>query len=242
MLQYHDNTKTYIKMLERKHGAIAIVGSHTVNEAAEQIIKDYYKKLEKNFIIRNKYTKNSIKLYKSNPVRKSGEFRKLTSINTKIKIRKMKGGKDHYLKLQEEGGIKKGTTLTLNKVAYPNLRSRTSNNLYKPIGGRYRIYSQLFDQPNVGGKKFGYNDKFSPHQRYAIGQKYAPPSKMFIMKTTYGLSIFAKQHGQIQQVRDLKRTTIKIKATHYLEKSMKNFDSNKMDRLFIKNTKKYLGQ
>ena len=76
MLHYSDNTKDYIKMLERSHGGLAIAGSQTVNEGAERIKTAYEGELDK-FTLRNDYTKKSLKLYPSKPTRTSGEFRTL---------------------------------------------------------------------------------------------------------------------------------------------------------------------
>lgn len=226
-------------MLAKKHGGLAITGSETVNEAAKIIHKAYDTELDK-FTIRNKYTKGAVKLELSKPQRSSGEFRTLKNINAIVGVRKQKGGKDHYLKLQEEGGTKKGSALTLGKVAVPFNASRQSG-LYKlPIGGKYRLFGNLFQSPTVGQVKFGVNDGFTPRQRFAIASKYIKTTKMFIMETIYGLSVFANILGHIEAVRDLKKNSINIKATHKLEKSVSKINAGKMEDLFVKNAKKFM--
>lgn len=229
-------------MLQRSHGGLAVTGSQTVNEAALKVKKNYETELDK-FTLRNDYTKKAIKLNLSKPTRTSGEFRTLKNINAIVGVKKQRGGKDHYLKIQEEGGNKKGKALTLNKVAFPLNASRRSGLYNQPIGGKYRLFGNLFQQPTFkNGKTFGTNDGLSVRQRFAIANRIVTGTKMFFMETNFGLSIFAKILGHVEAVRDLKKSSVKITATHKLENSLKRITPPILESLFIKNAKKFMGK
>ena len=108
-IKVKDNTKTFIKNLKKRHGALAVVSAKTVNTAAKVVERRYKKELE-DFTLRNRFTKGSVKLFESRPQSKrTGEFRPIKDINAVGGVRKMKGGKQHYLLKQEEGGTKRGT-------------------------------------------------------------------------------------------------------------------------------------
>ena len=176
----------------------------------------------------------------SKPTRSKGGMRNLSDINAIVGVKKQKGGKEHYLSKQETGHIKKGTALTLNKVAFPLNAARRSGLYNQPIGGRFKLFGNLFQQPTVGGQPFGVNDKFSPSQRFAIANRIIKESKMFIMKTAYGLAVFAKNLGHIEAVRDLKKSTVKIKPLHKFEKANAKLTPVMMESIFKRAADKFL--
>lgn len=262
MLQYRDNTKQYIKMLQRKHGGLAIVGSHTVNEGSAIIHKAYDKELDK-FTIRNKFTKGAVKLYKSSPQRKSGEFRKITGINAKVGIRKMRGGKDHYLLLQEKGGTKTGASQTKGKVPIPiDVTARMGGTHAGVIKGPLQLQRAGGIQTlTLGGRPFGLpNDGLTMNQRWAILRKYTGTSRIgrnragnrygwnlkkqfFFTGNRRGLGIFqVKGKNKIQMVRTLEKSSVRIRATRGFQKSVDKLDRQDMQRIFVQNAKRYLGR
>lgn len=258
MLQYRDNTKQYIKMLKKKHGALAIVGSHTCNEAAEKIKKEYDKELDK-FIIRNKFTKGAVKLQKSSPQRKSGEFRKLTGINSKVGVRKLKGGKEHYLLLQEEGGTKRGVSQTSGKVPIPiDVTARKGGTKRGVIKGALQLQRAGGIQTlRLAGQSFGLpNDRFNIRQRWAILHKYTGTSRQGRTINRYGwdlkkqfyftgmrrgFGIFKVQgKNRIHMIRSLAKSSVRIGARHGFQRSVAKLSQADMDRMFIQSAKRYL--
>jgi hypothetical protein len=268
MLQYHDNTKQYIKMLQKKHGDLATVGAQSVNEAAEQI-KDAYDKELKKFTLRNKYTQGAVKLYKANPQRKSGEFRKLSGINAKVGVLKMKGGKEHYLKLQEEGGTKTGKEQMQGKVPIPiDKTARTAGAHAGVIKGALQLQrAGAIQTLSIGGRNIGSpGDSFGAKngsQRWAILYKYTGLSgkgsrgkgkyigkygwnlnKQFYftgMKKGFGIFKFEGK-GRIHMIRTLEKRSVRIKATHGFQRSVKTVGQSDMDRIFVKNAQRFLGK
>lgn len=259
MLLYRDNTKQYIKMLQKKHGAMAIVGSHTVNEGATIIKKSYDKELDK-FVLRNKFTKGAVKLYKSTPQRKSGEFRKITGINAKVGVLKLKGGKEHYLLLQEKGGTKTGHVE--GKVPIPiDMTARTGGVKSGVIKGPLQLQRSGIQTLTLGGKPFGFqNDGYTMDQRWAILHKYTGTSKIgrnrsnnrygwdlkkqfFFVGNRRGFGIFqVKGKNRIHMVRTLEKSSVQIRARHGFQKSVDKVDRQDMQRIFVQNAKRYLGR
>lgn len=255
MLQFRDNTKKYIKMLKKKHGALSIVGSQTVNQGAQQIKNSYDKSLE-NFTLRNKFTKGAVKLYKSSAQRKSGEFRKITGINAKVGIMKLRGGKDHYLLLQEKGGTKSGVSETQGKVPIPiDVTARKGGSHRGVVKGPLQLQKAGKIQTlNLGGKPFGFpGDGFGAKggaQRWAILHKYSKRNRygwdlkkqFFFTGQNQGLGIFKiAAKNRIHMVRTLEKSTIKIKPTYAFQKSVNQLSRRDMDKLFIKNARAYMG-
>jgi hypothetical protein len=254
-LQYKDNVKQYIKFLKKKHGALATVGSQTVNEAAEIVEKSYGKELDK-FTLRNKFTKGAIKLYKSKAQRSTGEFRKIEKINAIVAVRKMKGGKDHYLKMQEEGGTKRGSAKTQYSVAVPMDTARQGGSFAKPVKGPLRLQKSLIQKLQIGQHQLGLNDPFTGPQRWAILYKYTGLSgkgrnktnpygwdmkkQFFFTGMKRGLGIFHVISRRIRMIRTLEKKFIRVKPTHKFKKSIGKITTGILGNIFIKNAKKYL--
>lgn len=234
------NTKQVANALKKRAGAFPRVASNTVNTGARYIDRQYRKNLQQKFIIRNNYTMRAIKIFPSSPVRSSGKFRSVKDIKSILIIRQMKGGKTHYLQEQEEGAAKRGKEISKGKVAIPLTTSRTSQSIRKPIAGRYRLYSQLFETPMAGNKGFGVNDKFTDAQRWAIANKYITGTKMFFLHMDGRLNIYAKKSGKIRKVRDLSKSTIRIRPRHLLRKAFSKLTPNMMDVIFRREAARFI--
>ena len=232
-------------MLKQKHGGLAIAGSKTVNRAAEIVKENYIKELHK-FTLRNKFTIGAIKLYPSKPQRKSGEFRKLDKINAIVAVRKMKGGKDHYLKAQEDGHIKGGSVQTAGKVAIPLDAARTSKSHNKPIQGALQLQKSTIQSLPFGGYSLGVNDPFSNSKRWAILHKYKKSGKWDLKKQFFftginkGLGIFRQVGSRFQMVRTLEKTSVKIKPTHKFRKATNRINSIVIEKIFMRIAKKMM--
>jgi hypothetical protein len=260
MIKYKDNINEYTAMLKKKHGGIAIASSHTVNDAANMIEAKYKSEL-KGFKLRNKFTENAVKKNLSRPQNSKGDFRPIEKINAVVGVMKMKGGKDHYLLKQEEGGITKGNLKTDGKVAFPLNAARTSNSNMKPIKGALQL--QKSSRPQVlrfsNGKPLGTkNDGFSGKQRWAIfykytglsgkGKKIADPrygwdakKPFFFFGLVRGFGVFQAIGSRVKMLRRLDRVSVNIKATGKFQKSVSVIDKSMMEHLFIKNAKKISG-
>ena len=246
-IKYSDNSKDYIKWLSKKHGDLAIVSSKTVNRTAEVVKKSYKKELKK-FILRNKFTLGAIKLYKSKPQRPSGEFRTIEKINAIVGVRKLKGGKEHYLAKQELGGTKKGHPQTLGKIPIPMDTARTSKNLRKPIMGALRLQRSTVQTLNVGPYKLGVNDPYSQSKRWAIlykgmrtGRYGWDKERQFFFEGKSGFGLFRYKSKKVTMVRTLGKSSERIKALHKFRKSVKKVNRNIINKIFIRNARRYLG-
>jgi hypothetical protein len=251
-IKYSDNIKDYEKMLKRVHGGIAIAGAQTVNEAAD-IVESKYKSSLKSFILRNKFTLGAVKKYHSKPQNAAGDFRKIQNINSRVAVMKMKGGKDHYLLKQEDGGANRGSMQTKGKVAFPLDPARSGNNRSRPIKGPLqlqkaeRIQSLTFSN----GRPLGTTaDGFSPRQRWGILSRYMKKENPFgwnLKKPFFftgilsGLGIFQNVGNKIKMIRRLSKISVNIKATGKFQKSFEAIDNNKLGELMARNARKIAG-
>ena len=125
-------TQIAIRQLGKKANLLQIVAADTVNESAEELGKNYVRRLERKQRLKNKrFTTGAIKTFKANPIRKSGEPRQLHKINAITGVRKMKAGKTHYLAKLEEGVTQRGNRKTKSRVPIPLTTGRTSQNIDK---------------------------------------------------------------------------------------------------------------
>ena len=245
-ISYNDNSKKFIKKLKKHHGALSEVSANTVNRAAKIVDKAYEKELKK-FTLRNKFTLGAVKIFKARPTRSSGDFRPIKDINAIVGIRKMKGGKDHYLKKQEGGDTEKGHANTKGRVPIPLDSARTSNSHARPIKGALRLQKHGVQTLNLAGRKFGVeNDGFSKRQRWAILHKYSGTSRWDLSKQFFftgikkGLGVFKKIGKKMTMVRTLDKKTVKIKATHKFQKSIDRLTPQKMAAIFNREAMKRL--
>ena len=244
-IRYTDNSKKMIKWLRRNHGSLELASADTLNKAAEAVEKEYIRQLKTHYVLKNKYTLGSLKIFKATATRKSGAMRKITGINSIVAMRSMKGG-SHYMVKQEEGARISGSSKTENRVPIPLAAARTGKNRRKPIAGRYRLMQQKPQVLRLGGQHFGQNDRFNARQRWAIMYKYRDSGKWDLTKpfifegTKRGLGIFAKVGARVRMLRTLKSTSVKIRARHTFENSVDVLTPDRMERIFMAQAPKYI--
>ena len=266
-LTLKSNTLDFTCELLKRKDALPIVGSETVNTAAKYVKQQYEKEIDK-FTLRNKFTKGSIKLQLSKPMRSKGGARNLSDINATIGVMKLKGGKDHYLKYQEEGHTKGGSVG--GKVPIPMDSARTGNSQRKGVKGALKLQAGKIQTLNFAGKPFGapndgYNAGFRPGaQRWAILYKYtglsgrgkvnatSNPSKyigrygwdltkqFFFTGLKIGYGAFALVGKRITGVRTLEHRTVKIEATHKFENANSKLTPVMMEAIFKRAANKFI--
>lgn len=257
-----DNTKQYIKMLKKKHGALAVVSADTVNTAAKVVEKKYKRELE-SFTLRNKFTKGSVKTLKSkSQSKRTGEFRPIKDINSIVGVKKMKGGKQHYLSKQEEGDRVRGTGKTKGSVPIPLDIARTAGSHGKPIKSALRLQNagtiqtlrMKGDTLGVPGSKFmGQGGA----QSWAIFHKYAGTSKrnrsgannrygwnlnkpFFFTGMVRGLGIFKIIRKRARMIRTLEEKSVKIRATNKFQKTVDKITPGMMNTIFKRAAERHL--
>jgi hypothetical protein len=247
-LKYKDNTKKYIKELKKHHGGLSLVSADTVNTAARVLEKSYKKKLRK-FILRNKFTMGAVKTFFAKARRSKGGFRNIKDINAIVGVRKMKGGKRHYLDKQETGDTKRGYNQTMKSVAIPLNVARTGESKKKPIKGALRLQRSTINTLKVGGEPLGVpGSKYGTKQSWAIMNKYMKNNKygwdttkqFFFTGIRSGLGIFKKIGKRIRKVRDLNKKSVRIKALHKFDKSFDNLTPTRMENIFHRAANRFL--
>jgi hypothetical protein len=247
-LKYKDNSKKYIKELQKHHGGLAIVSADTVNHAAKLVETSYKKKLHK-FILRNKFTIGAVKTFFAKATRSKGGFRKIKNINAIVGVRKMKGGKRHYLFDQEKGATKKGYSQTMKSVAIPLNMARQSKSHRKPVSGPLRLQRSTIQTLKVGGDPIGVpGSKYGTRQSWALLNKYMNKNKygwntakqFFFTGIKSGLGIFKKIGKRIHKVRDLNKKQVRIKSLRKFEKSFDNLTPTRMENIFHRAASKFL--
>ncbi|PKL40794.1 MAG: hypothetical protein CVV44_04075 [Spirochaetae bacterium HGW-Spirochaetae-1] len=258
-LKYTDNSKQLIKELRKVHGALAEAGAESLNMGAVRMERNYKGRLQR-FILRNKYTMGATKVYKANAQRSGGDFRSIDNINACVVVRKQKGGKDHYLKAQEEGKTKIGNPKTKGRVPVPLDTARMGGSSRRPVARPYRLNVAGAQTLQIGGRPFGTSgDGFNARggaQRWAILYKYTGRSgsgkgnqkkgqthavgrygwdmkKPFIFQgMKKGLGIFALKGGRINMIRTLEARAVKVKARHYFEESLRDVKPQQLEAYF----------
>jgi len=254
-IKYTDNIKDYENMLHRVHGGLSMASANTVNEAADIVEREYKVELNK-FTLRNKFTVGAVKKYRANAKRSTGDFRPIQNINARVGVLKMRGGKDHYLKKQEEGGTSRGNSKTMYKVAFAQDEARTGTSRRKPIKGALQLQKsgRITQLQFPNGRPIGVQgDGFTPSQRWGILYKYTglsgrgkpastlypwDLSKQFIFTgIRRGLGVFKAIGKRIHMMRQLNKTSVNIKPTRKFQKSFNKIDKNRLSMIMVKNAK-----
>jgi hypothetical protein len=246
-LTYKDNMAKYIANLQRLHGAIPVVSANTVNTAAKLADKKYKESLKSDLIIRNKFTLNAVKIFKAKAIRSSGEFRQIQDINAIAGVRKLRGGKDHYLLKHEIGGVTRGGAQTDGKVAKPLDATRTSENLNRPIKRALRLQQSKIQTLTLGGRAFGKpGDGFKASQRWAILEKYKKSNpygwdlkqQFYFVGMKRGLGAFQQKGKRFRMLRKLDDTKVNIRGLKNFTKSMATLTPSKMELIFKRESQK----
>lgn len=266
-LTLKSNTLDFTRELMKRKDALPIVGSETVNIAAKYVKLQYEKEIDK-FTLRNKFTKGSIKLQLSKPMRSKGGARNLSDINATVGVMKLKGGKDHYLKYQEEGHTKSGSVN--GRVPIPMKSARVSDSQKKGVKGALKLTSSKIQTLNFAGKPFGtLNDGYDAGfrkgaQRWAILYKYTGLSgsgrvnatknpkkyigrygwdltkQFFFTGLKRGYGAFALVGKRIKMVRTLEHSSVKVKATHKFEKANAKLTPVMMEAIFKRSAMRHI--
>lgn len=239
------NQREFNKELSKAGIALQRVQADAINTGARNIQLQYKNNLRRSVKLKNKFSLNSTKLYQATPISKrTGQLRAMDDINARVFIRKMKGGKEHYLAKMEEGIPQPGNSKTENKVPVPLNTARTGQSEYKPIANANRLLSSKGPQTlRAGGKKFGVkNDGFKGNQRFAILQRYRQGgtgrftgdiTKPFFFITNKGnRAVFRWIRGKFRVIRLLNDSYVKVKANPQFEKAVESFTPQKMDSIY----------
>lgn len=253
-IKIETNALDFLKVLKKRNGSLSIVSAETVNNAAKLVRNRYLKEMS-GFVLRNKFTKGSIKIFKAKPTRSTGSFRDIRDINAVIGVRKMKGGKEHYLNKQETGATKRGNRKTMGSVAIPLDSARTGNSLSKPIKRALRLQNtSQISTLKVGSREIGTpSSGFNNRQSWAILYKYSGLNRgskniygwdlkkpFFFVGLKSGHGVFQKSGQRITKIRNLEKKSIRIKALHKFEKSLNVLTPTMMLRVFNRAAAKYL--
>lgn len=231
-IEYTDNIEELVRQLRRAGVSLQAASAETINAGANFVTVRYKNNLKREFEIRNKFTLGAVKLYKAHGVRRSGELRKMRDINALVGVRKLKGGREHYLKKQEEGGTVRGMRKTGGKVPVPLNKARTSGRDDKPIASRYRINkANIRDRGDLRG--------MSPRKQYgamrAMARRKAIPRGTLIQTD---LGIFAPGKRKIKRVRSTEKRRIRLKKTPVFQKSVDALSVELMLSYFKKSARK----
>ena len=248
-------TQSMIRQLGRRGSLLQVVAADTVNESAEDLKKKYIRRLERKQRLRaRKFTLGAVKINKSRPIRRSGEPRQLHMINAVMGVRKMKGGKDHYLKDLELGTINRGNSRTQGKVPIPLTMGRTGQNINKPIAAGNRLTQGDTQKLRAGGKPFGVRgDRFrTPRSRFAALYRYKRSGggtgnltgnlskPFFFIDNSNRLGIFKFLRGAVRKIRTLEQTTTKTPRSPNFKDSVNDLKPAFIQKKFIRKAERAL--
>ncbi len=166
--------RAMIKALGFSANKLQQAAAATLNETAEDLSNDYKRRLRRKQVIRTQFTINAVKVLKTNPVRSSGEPRKLENMNAITGVRNMRGGKDHYLLKLELGETSRGNKDTANKVPVPLDVSRTGKSANRPISRVNRLNTGAKTQTlQMSGRNIGTRGDGFTNPRRRWGALYA---------------------------------------------------------------------
>ncbi len=246
-------TNKFIRKLGRRGNALQIVASETVNDEAEGLSTNYKRRLLRKQRLRSrKFTLGSVKIFKANPIRRSGEPRQLHNINSITGVRKMKGGRKHYLAKLEEGRVQRGHSKTRGRVPIPLTAARTSRNIAKPISSPNRLTKGQTQTLRAGSKTFGLpNDRFNnPRQRFAVLYKYFRTGgqglvgdlkkPFFFTDNSNQLGIFKFISGRARKLRNLENTSVKTKKQPNFRDSVNTITPERIQKTFNRKAQRKL--
>jgi len=253
-------SKHFMKELGKRGNQLQVVAADTVNESTEEMRSHYNTRLKKKTKVRTKFTTKASKTFKSNPVRRGGQPRQLSQINSKLVVRNMKGGKEHYLSKLENDTVQRGGKLTRGKVPVPLNTSRVSGNYDRSIAKGNRLLTGKTQVLKAGGRPFGVTgDKRrngkpwrSSGQRFAALYGYRKRGTgnfqgdlnkpFFFIDNSNRLGIFKFKGKRVRKIRKLEKSTVKHKAEPHFQNSVKQESPKRIQQRFIRNAQKKLGR
>ncbi len=246
-------TQKNIRKLGRRVGKLQEVAADTINDEAQALDINYKRRLQRNQRLRaRKFTLGSIKIFKATAVRRSGEPRQLGKINAILGIRRMKGGKQHYLAKLEEGRTQRGNSRTRGRVPIPLTTARTSRNINKPVSSPNRLTKGDTQTLRAGSKIFGLsNDRFkNSRQRFAILYRYFRTGSsgltgdlrkpFFFTDNSNQLGIFKFVGGRARKIRNLENTSVKTRKRPNFRKSVDTITPGRIQKTFNRKAQRKL--
>ena len=243
------DVKAFVQVLGRTSNKLQIAAADTLNETAKEVRERYNESLTTGGnIARNKFTINASKVLESNPIRRNGTPRKLNQINSKVVIRKMSGGKEHYLAKAETPGTQRGNPLTMGKVPVPLTTARIGKSDSRAISAGNRLIKGKTQTLRTGGRKIGVRgDGYNKTgQRWSVlygsirrGTINGDPKKPFYMiDNKNNLGIFKLFGKRVRKIRSLKKNSIRIKGNPRFEKSVKAVSPIEIQKKFVSKAEK----
>ncbi len=243
-------SKHFTKQLGRRGALLQIVAADTLNQTADSMRSNYNRRLKTKTKVRTKFTTNASRVFKSNPIRKSGEPRQLSKINSKLVVRNMKGGKDHYLKKLETGTTQKGNKLTAGKVPVPLNSARISGNYGRSIQKGNRIITGKTQTLSLRSRKIGISGDGFSSNRKRWGALYSgirtgnitgdPKKPFFMIDNKNKLGIFKMKGKKIRKIRKLEKASVRHKAEPHFKNAVNNFKPLDIQKRFVKNARRMI--
>lgn len=240
--------KFFMKQLGKKTAMLQEVGAETLNESTEEIKSNYKLRLKKNTRLRNKFSLNSVKIFKANPLSRSGEPRPIGKLDALVGVRKMRGGKQHYLDKLEKGGTLRGNPMTRGKVPIPLKSSRTGENINKSIAGKNRINRGKTQTLKINGNKIGVRgDRYkstgarwsSVYRAVRSGKIQGDMKKPFyFIDNKNKAGIFLLKRKKIRKIRRLDKNVVKRKAEPHFKKSVSQVTPQRIQKRFVDKARK----
>ena len=254
MISLETNTRHFISALGKRGSKLQVVAADAINEAAEELDQNYKGRLKRKQKIRSKFTLNSTKTFKARAIRKSGEPRPLKNINAITGVKKMKGGKQHYLAKLEQGRIQRGGSQTRGRVPIPLTTARTGQRETKPIAAPNRLIKGDTQTLRAGGKVFGVpGDRFkTARQRFAVLYAYKRRDSrgltgdlskpFFFTDNANRLGIFKFIRNRARKIRTLEQSSAKTKAAPNFQRTVDNMKPGIIQDKFVKKARRAMGR
>ncbi len=218
MFSIKTDVKGYIKKMDKISKELlpkAIVA--TVNTAARGSHARAIKNIEKDFTLRNEYTRESLMIWQS----KYKKGRSIDRINAQV------GSISPYLPIQETGGVIRAKR---RRIPVPTVFSR---------GGSKRSVIQKRFRLRAMGQVAGFKQQYTKkgNKRRGKGFFFLPG------KGGHKPGIFIRRAGgmQLRMVRDLSLRSYRLRPTRWHSKAVEYFSKRStMERIFIHHAEKLL--
>ncbi len=177
--------------------------AETLNRTADAVTRQSLRNVNKELIVRTKYTTNSLKSKRATPYYALNKA-KGRSIH---RMFSRAGTISPYLGIQETGGTTTGAGG--GPLPIPDEKIRTNKSLQRAIQKKYRISEEEKLRPGAWGRQTG--------ARYFIG---IPKGSRF---RTYGLYERGYNNKRLQLLRNLEHEQATIPATHWFTNAVRKY-------------------
>jgi hypothetical protein len=235
-LKYSDNRKEFIRAMNNAGMAVQEAGAMAINSVASVTAGRYKKALQSGRIKLRapRYTLGAVRIFPAHAKHsKSGEYRKMSDINSIVGVLSRGAKGEHYLAIMEVGGVKRGSRMAGNRVSVPLLSARGGNEM-SPV----KKSSRLNEGVNQYQKQLRVAQ--NPRQQYAIFRALA---KKGLANGLYQTdeAIFRVSGRKVQKVRTADKTAIRVKAIPLFGESVDKVSPSMIDKYFKYFCKKLLG-